>query len=155
MRTAIRRVALLAGLLGAGTLLAYGPGIGGLGFSGHHGPGGHIMSMDYGPAAFLDGDVDARLERIKTDLGITPEQQSAWNDYATSLKAQADSALAAHQARWSNRGAETLEQDDPRRQLWQQRQQVHEAAGRLIDVLDEAQRLEAGKLLSYGMHHAF
>lgn len=156
MKTTLKRVALVAGLLGAGSLLAYGPGFGGLGFPGHHGWGGHVLSMGYGPVAFLDGDVDARLDTIKTELAITPDQEAAWNGFAESLKAHATSARAAHESTWPYGGPVTVqERSQLRERLWQQRQSVHQAASKLVNVLDDQQRVKAESLISYGMHHSF
>ena len=155
MKTTLKRAALITGLLGAGTLLAYGPGLG-VGFPGHHGWGGHLMSMGYGPLTFLDGDVDARLERIKTELAITPDQEDAWNAYTESLQSHVRSARAAHGARWTtDRSTALAEHDRIRESLWTQRQDLHTAAAKLIEALTENQRVKAGGLLSYGMHHFY
>jgi hypothetical protein len=159
MKTTLKRIILVGGLLGAGSLLAYGPGFGGPGWFGHHGPmyggyGGHMMGAGYGPMAFLDGDIDARLEKIKNALGITPEQEAAWNGFADTLKSHTATARATHQAMWSQRGGVSAQAHYQLHQnMWQQRQAVHEAAARLMDTLDENQRLKAGNLIGYGFQH--
>jgi hypothetical protein len=156
MKTTMKRTVLIASLFAAGSLLAYGPGFSGFGFPGHHGWSGHVMGMGYGPVAFLDGDVEARLDKIKTELAITPEQGTAWNRFANGVLAHADSARTAHEVSGAApRVSRYPVGDQARQQLWQQRQAVHEAASNLIDVLDEAQRDKAARLIGYGVQHPF
>ena len=65
MKTALKRTVLVVSLFGAGSLLAYGLGLGGPGSFSHHsarhsGMAGHMLGAGYGPGAFIDPDVDAR-----------------------------------------------------------------------------------------------
>jgi Spy/CpxP family protein refolding chaperone len=81
------------GMMGGG----YGPGMMGGGF----GPG--MMGGGFGPGMMGGAyDVDARLDAQKTALGITAEQETAWNAYAELVKTQAGSMLARHQAMWNS-----------------------------------------------------
>lgn len=64
---------------GPGAGAGYGPMMGGMGWGGRM--GGGMMN----PAA-----AEARLDGVKDALKITAEQESAWNAYATAVKAQAD-----------------------------------------------------------------
>ena len=156
MKTTLKRTVLIASLFAAGSLLAYGPGLGGLGFPGHHGWGGHVMGMGYGPVAFLDGDVVARLDKIKVELAIALEQETAWNSPADSVLMHADSSRTAYEISGASpRVYRYPEGDQVRRQLWQQRQAVHETASKVTDVLDEAQRDKAASRIGYGMQHPF
>ncbi|MCP5414592.1 MAG: Spy/CpxP family protein refolding chaperone [Chromatiaceae bacterium] len=153
MRTMIKRTVLVTSLFAAGSLLAYGPGFGGFGFPGHHGWGGHMTGMTYGPMAFLDGDAAVRLDSIKAELAITPAQESAWSRFADSVKVHADTARTAYEGSGWRSGASFLQQELPL--MWQQRQAVHEAASDLVSVLDETQQRRAEGLISYGMQHPF
>lgn len=161
MEKALKRTVLVASLLAAGSLLAYGPGFGGPGSFGHYGArhehwGGRMMSTGYGPGAFLAGDVDARLEQIKAALEIKPNQETAWNSFASSLRSHATDSKLMHGTLWPDGGTVSAEElDEIRQTMWQQRQAVHEAAERLIEVLDEQQRLRAADLIGYGLQHPF
>jgi hypothetical protein len=65
MKTMLKRGVLVTSLFAAGALLAYGPGLGGFGFSGHHGWGGHMTGMGHGPMAFLDGNLVSVLDETQ------------------------------------------------------------------------------------------
>jgi hypothetical protein len=115
-----------------------------------------MLGAGYSPVAFVDGDVDARLDQIKTALDIKPDQETAWNSFASSLRSHTNDSKSMHETLWPDRGAVSAgERDQVRQTMWQQRQAVHEAAGRLVDVLDEQQRLGAGDLIGYGLQHPF
>ena len=153
MKTMLKRTVLVTSLFAAGSLLAYGPGLGGFGFPGHHGWGGHMTGMGHGPIVFLDGDVAARLDRIKAELAITPVQESAWSQFADSVKAHAETARTVHEGWGWRPGTSFAGQQLPL--MWQQREAIHEAAGNLVSVLDPAQQRRAEGLISYGMQHPF
>ena len=161
MKMTLKRTVLVLSLFAAGSLMAYGPRFGGPGYLGHHGAqhggwGGHMLGAGYSPVAFVDGEADARLDQIKTALDIKPDQETAWNSFASSLRSHANDSKLMHETLWPDRGAVSAEEHDQVRQtLWQQRQAMHEAAGRLVDVLDEQQRLGAGDLIGYGLQHPF
>jgi Spy/CpxP family protein refolding chaperone len=82
----------------------YGPGMMGGGF----GPG--MMGGGFGPGMMGGAyDIDARLDAQKTALGITAEQETAWNAYATLAKQQSESMLARHQAMWNSNTASSAD----------------------------------------------
>jgi hypothetical protein len=59
----------------------YGPG--GFGPMSMHGQGGMRPGMMYGGQTFAD---PARVDALKADLAIKPEQEAAWTKYAKALK---------------------------------------------------------------------
>ncbi len=106
--------------LGLGTAVAlaqpfgpgpgFGPGAGygpGAMMGGGYGPGammGGGYGPGFGPGAMMGGgwNVEARLAAQKQALGITPEQETAWNAYAELATQQSQSMLARHQAMWNS-----------------------------------------------------
>ncbi len=58
-----------------------------------HGPGEHGPKAHANPAAL----VEARLAYLKTDLGISAAQQSAWNAFAAQARKQAQERQAMHE----------------------------------------------------------
>lgn len=86
-------------IIGTGSIVfahGYGPGYG-PGWGGHHGmmggPGGFYGSgvgrgMMMGGYGMLYGD--QQLSGLKEALGITDNQEAAWNKYADAVKARAD-----------------------------------------------------------------
>ena len=88
----------------------YGPGWGG-----HHGMMGGPRGMGAygGPGWMMGGDpaayTDQRLTQLKTTLGITPEQEAAWNAYAEAVQARAGIRAAHHEAMFGQ-GTVTPEQ---------------------------------------------
>jgi Spy/CpxP family protein refolding chaperone len=103
--------------LGTAVVLAqpFGPGSGygpGAMMGGGYGPGammgggvgtGAMMGGGFGPGMMGGGyNADTRLDAQKTALGITSDQEKAWNAYAELVKTQADSMLSRHQAMWNS-----------------------------------------------------
>lgn len=72
------------GMMGYGD--GHGPGM--MGYGGGYGPG--MAGAQGGPAAYADG----RLAFLKTELGITADQESAWQAYAKQVKQQAEGMQA-------------------------------------------------------------
>jgi hypothetical protein len=68
----------------------------GMGMQGHGKRGGHGRAM---PTA---ADVTARLDRLKAELQITPEQAQAWQQFADTARSQAE-ARAARRAQMQDR----------------------------------------------------
>jgi hypothetical protein len=107
--------------------------------------GGHGMMG----AAF---DPSTHLDALKTELAITPAQETAWTEYRTTLEA---TATAMHAAVESRSG------DDPHAfiaEMHEQRQQsfdaVKAAADKLLASLDEAQKTKAQEILpGLASHH--
>jgi len=155
MKTALKRTVLVVSLFGASSLIAYG----GPGFFSHHssrhsGMAGHMLGASYGPGAFVDADLDFRLKKIRSTLSIRSEQEAAWNDYASSIKANAANARSMHETCWPQRRTANVEERDRMREfLWQQHQSAEVAARSLFDALDEQQRSMGTDLIGYGMQH--
>lgn len=95
---------------GPGMMGGYGPGYGpGPGMMGGYGPGygrGPGMMGGYGPGygrgpqamwGGYPGASEDQLAGLKSELGITDKQESAWQAYANSVKKQSEN----RQARWA------------------------------------------------------
>lgn len=76
------------GMMGGGPRGGYGPGMMGGGPRGGFGPG--MAGAQGNPAA----NAAARLAFLQTELGITADQESAWQAYAKQVKQQAESMQA-------------------------------------------------------------
>jgi LTXXQ motif family protein len=69
------------GSMGGGSMMGQGM------MMGHHGMMGGMRAMRGGYfCGKMTAHVDGRLAFLKTELKITPEQESLWNDYATAVK---------------------------------------------------------------------
>lgn len=114
------------GMMGGG----YGPGMMGNGGGprGGYGPGqrggnGPGMMGGYGPGAAAGAGpvehMDARLAFLKDQFQITPDQQAAWDAYATQAKTQAATMQAFHSQAFSaeQTPAERIEQRADRAKL--------------------------------------
>jgi len=81
---------------GPGMMGGYGPGYGrGPGIMGGYGPGYGMGPQGRFNAA--PGVTDEQLAGLKSELGITPKQDGAWQAYANSVKKQSEN----RQARWT------------------------------------------------------
>ena len=91
--------------MGPGMMGGYGPGYGmGPGMMGGYGPGygmGPGMMGGYGPGYGMGpgmmgawGNADESLAALKTELGITAKQDSAWQAYADNAKKQQETRQA-------------------------------------------------------------
>lgn len=152
MKTSVKTIVLISGLLGAGALLAYGPGMGGVGFPGY-GPGHHRMMTGYGPGVgpWSTGSVDttAYLQQTRDRLGITAEQEQAWNAYAQAIHDQRAVMDTLHNQPFTH-GPFARDGRDLRATMWEQRTTLNEAAQSLFAVLTPAQRSGAAWLLGHG-----
>jgi len=139
---------VLAAATGASAGGGFGPGWGGhRGMMG--GPGGMHAGLG-GPGWMMGGDpvavTDQQLSQLKTNLGITPEQEDAWNGYAEAVKGQAG-LMAAHHAAMAGSTAVTPEQRQSlHQQGWTQMQAVVDATQNLYAVLTPEQQAKAGGL---------
>jgi len=129
------------GQMGPGMHGRMGPGMRGqTGFGTHGGPG------------FAQFD-PARIDTLKTELGITPAQETAWANYA---KAVQDAAATMKTTRESV-NPETLTKLTPqerfasvskiREQAQKQRETVQTAANELLATLDDTQKAKARETL--------
>jgi hypothetical protein len=120
-----------------------GPGMG-------HGMGGGAMQGGPGHAALAD---PAQVETLKTELGITPAQEPAWDKYATTLQESAATMKTAHESV----DPEAVGKMSPpdrfafvtrmREQGQKQLETVQKAANDLLAALDETQKAKAADIL--------
>jgi len=116
------------GRMGQGMHGQRGPGIGGMGpgMRGQMGPG------TPGGPGFTQFD-PARVDTLKTELGITPAQETAWTKYAKTVQ---DAAAAM-----------TTVRDGIREQAQKQHETVQTAANELLATLDDTQKAKAQQTL--------
>jgi hypothetical protein len=138
----------------------WGPGMGpGTGGMRGHGMGGHGMGgggmgphgmMRGGPGAFAD---PAAIEGLKTELGITPAQESAWTAYTKALREAATNLRTTHESidrdavfkmTPAERHAFMASMQEQRRQQFDA---VKSAADALLATLDETQKAKAREVL--------
>ena len=129
--------------MGPGMMGGYGPGYGmGPGMMGGYGPrngmgwaGGHMggygPGYGMGPQAMFNaysGNADEGLAALKSELGITAKQDSAWQAFADSAKQQNENGQAwfakMHEARSAGSAPEALAQQT---EFMKQRQAEMEA----------------------------
>ena len=99
--------------MGGAMMGGYGPGSGmGAGMMGGYGPG-----YGMGPQAMFDaysGNADEGLAALKSELGITAKQDSAWQAFANNAKQQNENRQAwfakMHEARSAGSAPEALAQ---------------------------------------------
>ena len=174
----MKKKVLLIGGIAAATLLAggwalaqsAGHGHGGMGQGGMHGMHGHMgpgmhgqmgqggMHGQMGPGMMQRGFGQtfadpARIDTLKTELGITAAQEPAWTKYA---KALTDAATTTQLAR-ENVDRDTVSKMTPaerfafvskmREQRQAQFETVKTAADELLATLDETQKAEAREIL--------
>lgn len=113
----------------------------GMGHGGNHGGPG---------SAFVD---PAQIEKLKTELGITPDQEAAWNTYATALQEAAD-AMKARREGVDPGTVGTLSPAERFAFMTERHEQgrtqfaaVQSAANALLATLDEAQKDKARDVL--------
>lgn len=135
--------------LGTAAVVAqpFGPGYGpGAMMGGGFGPG--MMGGGFGPGMMGGGyNADARLDSQKTALGITADQEKAWNAYAELVKTQAGSMLARHEAMWNSNATSSADRLALHSAFMTQRAQEVEALNKayadLYAVLTPEQRATA------------
>jgi hypothetical protein len=164
---AVGAVALALG--GAGVAVAQGVGPG-------NGPGGGFGPMGYGPPGIMHGrggpgmmggwgggpgygDPAEHLARLKTELGIRPEQNAAWDAYVKAVRDSAEQMRSAHNS---------VDFDTLRAMSWKDMQAymgaMHDrqaaafkteeaAATKLLASLDDGQKTKA--LLPVLLHTGF
>jgi hypothetical protein len=94
---------------GRGPAFGRGPG---------YGPGGVGA-----PGAFLEN----RLAGLKSELGITPAQEGAWNAFAEESKNQAEAMAKLHETMRESAASTLPERLELRNQMWKQREARSEA----------------------------
>ena len=126
----------------------------GPGWGGHHGmmggPGG-MQGPFGGPGMMTGGDpvayADQRLTRLETTLGISPEQEGAWNAYADAVKGKAGLMAAHRQAMFGTGGVTADQRLSFHQQGLAQMQQLTAAIRDLYAVLTPEQQAKTGGLI--------
>ena len=126
-------VAIAQPMMGSG--MGQGPG-------GGAGPG--MMGGTWNTAGYLDS--------LKTELGITSNQEAAWKEYADTVSVVQTQMQGMHQTMFDAMGtASWQERRDMMNQMIQARQTafdaVHQAAEKLTPSLDPSQQAKARKTL--------
>lgn len=117
-----------------------GPGMMGMHGQGMMGSTGGMMGGNWNTASYLDG--------LKSQLAITPNQEQAWKEYADTVSGVGEQMQGVHQTMFESMGtASWQERRNLMNQMFQARQQaadtVHEAATKLLSILDPAQKAKA------------
>lgn len=111
------------------------------------------MGQGHGPMAGGFADPAAHLASLKTELGITPQQQSAWDAYAkvvedtaASMKAQRQGVdmTAVHNMSDPDRQAFMTQMRDQQDKAFQS---LKAADGEFLAVLDDTQKAKAREVL--------
>jgi hypothetical protein len=128
----------------------YGPGMMG-GPGGGYGPG--MMGgrgMRGGPGMMGGyGYTDQQITDMKSALGITPDQEGAWNDYISALQGRAQLMQAHRQAMFSNGPISPETRQAYHQQGYSQMQQLFDARRNLFDKLTPQQRSKAGDIIGW------
>ena len=117
--------------------------------------GGAMHGPDAGMMRHHDwsfADPASYLAALKADLGITPAQEPAWNEYVETVKSVAVQMQGTHQTMYEAMGnASWQERRDMMNRMFETRQQafdtVHAAADKLLASLDAAQQKKAANRL--------
>ena len=133
----------------------------GSGWGGHHGmmngPMGYGSGYGYGHAAMMNNHPTEYTEQqfvdLKSTIGITVDQETAWNDYVSAIKAKAGLMQAHRQARFENRQVFQEQQQNFHQQGLAQMQKVFTATQNLNTVLTPEQQAKAGNLI--GINNCF
>jgi len=125
--------------VGAVAQPAAGPGRGPMGGAGPGMMGGSWNTGSY-------------LASLKSELNITPNQEAAWKNYADAVSGAGEQMQGLHQTMFDAMGtASWQEHRDMMNGMFEARQQafdtVHDAADKLLPVLDPAQKAKAEKSL--------
>ncbi len=145
-------VAAVAGAIGwhalADTPFHGGPGFGPMGMHGM-GPG----MMGHGPMQGAFGNPATHLASLKTELGITPAQEQAWDTYAKTVEDTATPMRAQHQG-FDMTKIHSMSPQDRQTFITQQQEQhqkafetVKGAAEKLLTALDDTQKTKAKEIL--------
>lgn len=119
--------------MGMGQGQGYGPGYGpGPGMGRGMGPGGGMGPMGYGMGPQAYGNpgamADARNAYLKSELKITPAQESAWKTFAEQTKQQAEAMQAWRTTIQGSAPATAPERLELRNQVMKKRQEQMEKA---------------------------
>ncbi|MEJ2589968.1 MAG: Spy/CpxP family protein refolding chaperone [Candidatus Thiodiazotropha sp.] len=133
----------------------YGPGMtggrgGGYGPGMMGGPGGYGRGMTGGPGMMGGyGYSDQQITDIKSALGITADQEDAWNAYIGAVRGR-EAMMQSHWQAMSGNAPMTPEQRLAfHQQGYNQMQQLINARRHLFDVLNPQQRAKADSLIEW------
>lgn len=152
--TLVGATALIIGVGSIAFARGYGPGYG-PGWGGHHGmmgrPGdgrGMMMSGSGGGRGMMMGGytagyADQQLADLKSTLGITTDQEAAWNRYANAVKGRA-SLMQSHRQQMFTSGTVSPDQRlSFHQQGLEQMKQVNASRQDLFNTLTPQQRASA------------
>jgi hypothetical protein len=137
-------------LIGSSMVAAAQPAAGpGRGMMGGGGPG----MMGGGPG-MMGGywNTGTYLDALKSQLGITAQQEPAWKEYADTVTSSSQQMQGLHQTMFESMGtASWQERRSMMDQMFKARQQsygaVHDAATKLLSALDPGQKAKAQSIL--------
>lgn len=136
---------------GYGNGTPMGPGM--MGRPGMMGGPGMMQGGTMGPGMMGQWGTNPaeKLSAAKTELGITPDQEAAWDNYATALQAHIALGQASHQAMWAQRGGmQGPSGNNFHQAMWESRQKLSGALQGLRSALSPAQQQRAQSLLGPG-----
>jgi len=140
---------------GMGQGPGYGPGAGmgpGMGHMGRGPMGQGLGPQGYGNPSSM---ADARNAYFKSELKITPAQESAWKAYADQSKQQVEAMQALRSSVQGSAQATAPERLEQRNQVMKQRQEQMEKATaafkQLYAVLSPEQKVLADQHVGFGM----
>ena len=112
-----------------------------------------MQRMHHDPAAYAQ----KRLEKLKSALGITPDQEPQWSAFADSVMQQVNQMKAAHE-QWKDVPATAPERIDRQIAMMKQRTASFEAIGQAAKSLyatlnPDQQRIADEKLLRWHGEH--
>lgn len=145
MKAVVRKIVLLASVLGAGALFAYGthPDSWGIG---HSAPGFHR------PGVGMGGIRIDQLNRIGMQLQIRPEQEQVWSSFVARFEEHASATHGMYESIYpTGDGLSAEGRFHSPSKHWQQRDALRDAAQELMSVLDERQRTVAAGVLGQGI----
>ena len=120
---------------------------------GMHGPGMGMMHGAQGGAMQHGMAIEDRVASLKSELGITPTQETAWAQYAKTLQDTAAAAKTTHEGVDPNAVSKMSPSDryafvtKMREQSQKQFEPVKTAAEALLGVLDDGQKAKARDIL--------
>ncbi|MCG7977343.1 MAG: Spy/CpxP family protein refolding chaperone [gamma proteobacterium symbiont of Clathrolucina costata] len=152
MKQSTKHIVTLVGaaalIVGAGSIAfahGYGPGYG-QGWGGHHGMmGGPVGSRGMGMmmGGYTAGNADQQLTNLRSSLGITTDQETAWNRYADAVEGRAGLMQSHRQQMFSSGPVSPDQRQNFHQQGLEQMQQVSAARQELFNVLTPKQRAMA------------
>lgn len=108
--------------------------------------GGSNMMQGRGMGPGMMGQLgEANLPEIKKTLNLTPDQETAWNNYAQTIQAHQALGQASHQAMWSSQESSNPSlHNNLHQSMWESRQKVTDALNNLRTslTLEQLQKTE-------------